>query len=60
MLVYNVKGYDNRDKVFKGYSEGRSTIGGDNNLPEGTYFYILRYVKIDGSVDEKSGYLYIN
>ena len=58
--VYNVKGYDNRDKAFKGYSEGRSTIGGDNNLPEGTYFYILRYVKIDGSVDEKSGYLYIN
>ncbi|PKV49780.1 gliding motility-associated-like protein [Aquimarina sp. MAR_2010_214] len=51
--VYRKKGYDNS---WGGYSEGRTTIAQDEQLPVGTYYYIL---KIEGQKD-RSGYLYIN
>ncbi|WP_062062521.1 gliding motility-associated C-terminal domain-containing protein [Aquimarina longa] len=51
--VYNKKEYDNS---WAGISEGRATIAKDEELPVGTYFYIL---KINGQKD-RSGYLYIN
>ncbi len=51
--VYRKKGYDNS---WGGYSEGRATIAQDEQLPVGTYYYIL---KIEGQKD-RSGYLYIN
>ncbi|WP_108808387.1 gliding motility-associated C-terminal domain-containing protein [Aquimarina spinulae] len=51
--VYRKKGYDNS---WGGYSEGRATIAKDEQLPVGTYYYIL---KIEGQKD-RAGYLYIN
>jgi gliding motility-associated-like protein len=61
--VYETSGYDNINRVFKGYSEGRSTISSDQLLPTGTYFYILKYeYDLYGTNQqniEKSGYLYI-
>ncbi|MBG6131197.1 gliding motility-associated-like protein [Aquimarina sp. EL_43] len=51
--VYRKKGYDNS---WGGYSEGRATIAQDEQLPVGTYYYIL---KIEGQKD-RAGYLYIN
>ncbi len=51
--IYNKKGYDNS---WGGVSEGRATIAKDENLPVGTYYYVL---KIDGQKD-RAGYLYIN
>ena len=60
VLVYEAQGYDNSTRVFRGRSEGRVTINQDSNLPEGTYFYILKYTKQNGVVKEKAGYLYIN
>jgi gliding motility-associated-like protein len=41
--VWEVNGYDNEQKVFT----GNSNQGGDNELPAGTYFYVID--KGDGS-----------
>ncbi|MEC4005966.1 gliding motility-associated C-terminal domain-containing protein, partial [Flavobacterium sp. SUN052] len=60
VLVYDADGYDNNTKVFKGISEGRTTIKQSDELPEGTYFYVLKYTKTSGVVKEKAGYLYIS
>ena len=63
VLVYEAQGYNNQDRAFKGSSEGRVTVVQDDQLPEGTYFYILKYNKaLNGSGDAKdqAGYLYIN
>ncbi len=51
--VYNKKGYDNS---WAGISEGRATIVKGEELPVGTYYYVL---KIEGQKD-RAGYLYIN
>jgi hypothetical protein len=52
-IVYQAKGYDNRDVAFSGFSnEGVSLLG--TELPGGTYFYIID--KGDGSTP-RSGYL---
>jgi gliding motility-associated-like protein len=59
VLVYEVDGYGQNDKVFKGISEGRVTVQQSEELPEGTYFYILRYVNFAGEEKQRSGYLYI-
>ena len=60
VLVYNVDGYDNDSKAFRGISEGRATVNQSAELPDGTYFYILKYTKLNGSTKEKAGYLYIS
>ncbi|MEW7290994.1 gliding motility-associated C-terminal domain-containing protein [Aquimarina sp. 2304DJ70-9] len=51
--IYNKKGYDNS---WGGISEGRATIAKGEELPVGTYYYVL---KIEGQKD-RAGYLYIN
>ncbi|WP_428224585.1 gliding motility-associated C-terminal domain-containing protein [Flavobacterium sp.] len=60
VLVYEATGYNNNDKAFRGESNGRVTIQRDTQLPEGTYYYILRYVNSKNESKEKAGYLYIN
>jgi gliding motility-associated-like protein len=62
--VFEASNYDNINNVFKGYSDGRSTISRNELLPTGTYFYILKYEfsydGINGRQNiEKAGYLYI-
>ena len=57
--VYDAASYNESDNMFRGYSDGRTTIKRGDKLPTGTYFYILKYNK-DGKGIEKSGYLYIN
>jgi uncharacterized repeat protein (TIGR01451 family)/gliding motility-associated-like protein len=59
VLVYDVKGYDNNEKAFRGYSDGRVTVSDSSSLPAGTYFYVIQYKKADGSTHKKDGYLYI-
>ena len=60
VLVFDTQGYDNNTKAFRGVSEGRVTIKQADELPEGTYFYILKYTKLSGIAKEKAGYLYIS
>jgi gliding motility-associated-like protein len=63
VLVYETTGYNNTSKVFKGISEGRTTISQSSGLPTGTYFYILNYTSVDGLgnkiTNKKDGYLYL-
>ena len=60
ILVYDESGYDNNLKSFKGISEGRNTINKNEFLPDGTYFYILKYTDEENKKHDKSGYLYLN
>lgn len=57
--VYDAKSYNESDNMFRGYSDGRTTVNRGDKLPTGTYFYILRYNN-GKTGKEKSGYLYIN
>lgn len=57
--VYHVTSYGQNDNFFKGYSDGRSTVNRDVELPEGTYFYTLTYKNSKGIEKNLSGYLYI-
>ena len=58
--VYEVSGYGQNEKFFRGFSEGRVTIKQDEKLPSGTYFYILEVKSSTGEILKKEGYLYIN
>ncbi|WP_442787989.1 HYR-like domain-containing protein, partial [Flavobacterium suncheonense] len=61
ILVYDENGYNNADISFNGVSEGRSTLNRGEELPDGTYFYILKYKSNEtGNWLDKSGYLYLN
>jgi gliding motility-associated-like protein len=60
VLVYDIDNYNNEDRAFKGFSEGRTTVKQADGLPVGTYFYILKYKDSASISHELSGYLYIN
>jgi uncharacterized repeat protein (TIGR01451 family) len=61
VLVFERAHYNNNeDTAFKGISEGRVTVDKSQELPVGTYFYILKYRDSNSSAFEKSGYLYLN
>ncbi len=53
--VFETSGYNNRDKVWRGESNGKMTPG-KKEVPDGTYFYVLDLG--DGS-KLKSGYIII-
>lgn len=59
ILVYETKGYNESDRVFRGFSDGRATVTRSEGLPTGTYYYILKY-NTGKQTKEKAGYLYIN
>lgn len=61
VLVYDERKYDTKNNVFYGISQGRTTVKRGDELPVGTYFYILDYV-VPASGESKSiqGYLYLN
>ena len=59
VLVYEVQGYDNNSKAFRGVSEGRATVVQSSELPGGTYYYVIQYTKTNGIMKERVGYLYI-
>ncbi|PBI83142.1 hypothetical protein BSF41_46140 [Flavobacterium sp. ACN2] len=57
--VYDATSYNENDVMFKGYSDGRSTVKRGEGLPAGTYFYVLKYNK-NNTIIENTGYLYIS
>lgn len=59
VLVYETQNYDNVNNVFKGESGGRVTIKKSEELPTGTYFYIITYKSPTGQTGSKQGYLYL-
>jgi gliding motility-associated-like protein len=59
-LVYENKNYDNDLNAFKGISEGQTTIKKSDELPTGTYFYLLEFTDDQGKNYKKDGYLYLS
>ena len=57
--VFEVEGYGLNGKFFSGLSDGRVTMNRNVELPEGTYFYIIRYTNSQGVEKQRSGYLYL-
>ncbi len=58
--VYETKNYGRGDNFFRGISNGRTTIEEKDQLPVGTYYYILEYILESGERKNRAGYLYIN
>ncbi len=58
--VYEAKDHGRDDKFFRGISNGRTTIENTDELPVGTYYYVLEYVLESGERKNRAGYLYIN
>jgi gliding motility-associated-like protein/uncharacterized repeat protein (TIGR01451 family) len=58
--VFERNQYNNVDRSFKGISEGRVTVNQSEELPDGTYYYVLKYKDFTGNAHQKAGYLYIN
>lgn len=59
-LVYQTKAYDTEENVFEGISNGNITIKKKKQLPEGTYFYVLKRVNPqDGKQLTDTGYIYL-
>ena len=59
--VFEEDGYEQPGfEPFIGISNGRVTISANEELPVGTYYYVLEYVN-DANVNvSRTGYLYIN
>uniref|UniRef100_UPI0025D296A6 T9SS type B sorting domain-containing protein n=1 Tax=Flavobacterium sp. TaxID=239 RepID=UPI0025D296A6 len=58
VLVFETDQYDNITRVFRGISQGKSTVVKSIGLPTGTYFYIIKYSNKEGD-HRKEGYLYL-
>ncbi|BFM44799.1 hypothetical protein CFS9_34400 [Flavobacterium sp. CFS9] len=59
VLVFDRDHYNNNDIVFRGISEGRVTIKDSDGLPEGTYYYIIKYKDNQSNPHQEAGYLYL-
>ena len=63
VLVWETDGYggsNGQENVFRGVSNGRATIREGEELPTGTYFYILSFPGDNPGESNYTGYLYIN
>lgn len=61
--IFETRGYNETDNVFRGFSDGNLTVSRDKLLPAGTYFYVLEYAyqkETETKTFRKAGYLYIN
>ncbi|MCC4214375.1 Ig-like domain-containing protein, partial [Leeuwenhoekiella parthenopeia] len=58
--VFSVTGYNNGDKAFEGFSDGRATVRRGERLPTGTYYYVIEYERADGEIRRLASFLYIN
>ncbi|WP_374172412.1 gliding motility-associated C-terminal domain-containing protein [Flavobacterium tructae] len=59
VLVYQGNHYDNLNVVFRGFSDGRATVKDTDGLPEGTYYYILKYKNSESKTHQLAGYLFL-
>ena len=60
VMVYEKEGYGTDADLFYGISDGRTTVRKNEELPSGTYFYILTFTETNPGEAEYTGYLYIN
>lgn len=59
-LVFEKENYLHDDIRFVGFANSKNVINKNENLPEGTYFYIFRYQKLSEEWFEKNDWIYLN
>lgn len=59
VLVFKINQYDNLNRAFRGISEGRATLNESEQLPTGTYYYIIKYEDEKFNSKEQVGYVYL-
>ena len=60
-MVYEVDDYaSDSSKYFRGFSDGRVNVERNDELPVGTYYYVLEYTLTTGVVKKRSGFLCLN
>ena len=42
--VFETRGYDEGNNVFRGYAQGNAVVNSGEKLPTGTYYYIVEYL----------------
>ena len=57
--VFEVEGYDNVTRVFRGISNGRVTVEQAEKLPQGTYYYVIEYYDSNNNKESLVGWLYL-
>ena len=57
--VFEMSGYNNTTKAFRGVSDARATLEASDNLPQGTYYYIIEYVDEHNKTQTETGWLYL-
>uniref|UniRef100_UPI0028D5BACB T9SS type B sorting domain-containing protein n=1 Tax=Capnocytophaga leadbetteri TaxID=327575 RepID=UPI0028D5BACB len=57
--VFEMSGYNNTTKAFRGVSDARATLEASDNLPQGTYYYIIEYVDEHNKTQTEIGWLYL-
>ena len=57
--VFEVSGYDNVTRVFRGISDARATVEAADKLPQGTYYYVIEYYDQNNNKQSEVGWLYI-
>ncbi|MBK0370107.1 T9SS type B sorting domain-containing protein [Flavobacterium agrisoli] len=64
ILVFETTNYNNTTNYFDGKSRGRSTINKSDDLPTGTYFYLIQYSTTDSDgkliPKKQDGFLYLS
>mgnify|MGYP001417871498 FL=1 len=60
--VFYTENYDSSGNVFRGVAQGKGVINKDEQLPTGTYYYVLEYYVTEVGVErliKKVGYLHL-
>lgn len=60
--VFYTESYDSHGNVFKGYAEGKGVINPGEQLPSGTYYYVVEYFYTRDGVNQwvkKVGHLHL-
>ena len=57
--VFEVSGYDNAARVFRGISDARATVEAADKLPQGTYYYVIEYYDQNNKKQSEVGWLYL-
>lgn len=60
ILVYRADSYGQNGELFTGFSQGRATLSTKDQLPTGTYYYILRFTDEKGIEHHQAGPIYLN
>ena len=57
--VFEIEGYNNATRVFRGFSNGRVVVETSDKLPQGTYYYVIEYVDENRQKRSEVGWLYL-